>query len=55
MTPGLDQATPSGPEVGEEREAIVDKLSSDESDIMPSTTGLKYSKFKGNRSQDVDD
>ena len=55
VTPGLDQATPAGPEVQEEeRKASVDKLSSDESDIMPSTTRLKYSRFKGDRSQDVD-
>ena len=56
MTLGPDQATPAGPEVQEEeREASVDELSSDESDIMPSTTRLKYSKFKEDGSQDVDD
>ena len=50
-----DQAAPAGPEVREEREASVDELSSDKSDIMPSTTRLKYSRFKGDGSQDVDD
>ena len=56
VTSGPDQATPAGPEVQEEeRKASVDELSSDESDIMPSTTRLKYSRFKGDGSQDVDD
>ena len=55
MTPGPDQAAPAGPEVREEREASGDELSSDKSDIMPSTTRLKYSRFKGDGSQDVDD
>ena len=56
VTSGPDQATPAGPEVQEEeRGASVDGLSSDESDIMPSTTHLKYSRFKGDGSQDVDD
>ena len=56
VTPGPDQTPPVRPEVQEEeREASVDELSSDESDIMPSTTRLKYSRFKGDRSQDVDD
>ena len=56
VTPRPDQATPAGPEVQEEeRRASVDKLSSDESDIMPSTTRLKYNRFKGDGSQDVDD
>ena len=56
VTPGPDQATPAGPEVQEEeRRASVDELSSDEGDIMPSTTRLKYSRFKGDGSQDVDD
>ena len=54
VTPGPDQATPAEPEV-QEREASVDELSSDDSDIMPSTTRLKYSRFKGDGSQDVDD
>ena len=56
VTPGPDQATPAEPEVQEEeRRASADELSSDESDIMPSTTRLKYSRFKGDGSQDVDD
>ena len=56
VMPGPDQATPAEPEVQEEeRRASADELSSDESDIMPSTTRLKYSRFKGDRSQDVDD
>ena len=55
VTPGPDQAAPAGPEVREEREASVDELSSNESDIMPSTTRLKYSRFKGDGSQDMDD
>ena len=54
MTLGLDQTTPAGPEA-QEREASVDELSSDDSDIMLSTTRLKYSRFKGDGSQDVDD
>ena len=56
VTPGPDQAPPAEPEVEEEeRGASGDGLSSDESDIMPSTTRLKYSRFKGDGSQDVDD
>ena len=56
MTPGYDQAPPVEPEVEEEeREASGDGLSLDESDIMPSTTRLKYSRFKGDGSQDMDD
>ena len=56
MTPEPDQASPAEPEVEEEVEgASGDGLSSDESDIMPSTTRLKYSRFKGDGSQDVDD
>ena len=56
VTPGPDQAPPAEPEVEEEeREASVEGLSSDESDIMPSTTRLKYNRFKDDGSQDVDD
>ena len=56
VTPGLDQATLAGPEVQEEeRRASAGELLSDESDIMPSMTHLKYSRFKGDGSQDVDD
>ena len=53
MTPSPDQAPPTGPEVEEEeRGANGDGLSSDESDIMLSTTRLKYNRFKGDGSQD---
>ena len=56
VTPGSDQASPTKPEVEEEVEgASGDGLSSEESDTMPSTTRLKYNKFKGDGSQDVDD
>ena len=56
VTPRPDQAPPTEPEVEEEeREASGDGLSSYESDVMPSTTHLKYSRFKGDGSQDVDD
>ena len=54
VMPGPDQATPARPEALE-GDASVDELSSDDSDIMPSTTRLKYSRFKGDESQDVDD
>ena len=54
VTPGSDQATPAGPKAPE-GEASVDELSSDDSDIMASTTRLKYSRFNGDGSQDVDD
>ena len=55
VTLGVDQ-TPAESEVEEEeRGASEGELSSDESDIMPSTTHLKYSRFKGDGSQDVDD
>ena len=39
VMPGPDQATPAGPEAPE-GEASVDELSSDDNDIMPSTTRL---------------
>ena len=56
VTPRPDQAPPAEPEVAEEVVgASGDGLSSDKSDIMPSTTRLKYSRFKGDGSQDVDD
>ena len=56
VTPGPDQAPSAEPEVEEEgRGASGDGLSSDESNIMPSTTRLKYNRFKGDGSQDVDD
>ena len=56
VTPGPGQATPAGPEMQEEeRRASVDELSSNVSDTVPSTTRLKYSRLKGDGSQDVDD
>ena len=56
VTPRPDQAPLAGPEVEEEeRRASGDRLSSDESNTMPSTTRLKYSRFKGDGSQDMDD
>ena len=55
VTPRPDQTPPTGPEVEEEeREASGDRLSLDESYTMPSTTRPKYSRFKGDGSQDVD-
>ena len=51
-----NQASPAEPEVEEEAEGTKeDEVSSEESDTMPSTTCLKYSRFKGDGSQDVDD
>ena len=55
VTPRPDQASPAEPEMEEEVEgASGDRLSSEESNTMPSTTCLKYSRFKGDGSQDVD-
>ena len=54
-TPKLDQAQPAQPEVEEEEGMRGDGLSSEESNTMPSTTRLKYSKFKRDGNQDVDD
>ena len=51
-----DWASPAEPEVEEEAEGTrEDKGFSEENDTMPSTTRLKYSRFKGDGSQDVDD
>ena len=36
-------------------ERIEEELDSEDEDNMPSTTCLKYSRFKGDGSQDVDD
>ena len=48
VTPGLDQASPAKPKVEEEAEGTRRyKVSLEESDTMPSTTRLKYNKFKG--------
>ena len=56
VTPGPNQAAPAELEVEEEAEGTRgDEVSSEESDTMPSTTCLKYSRFKGDGSQDVDD
>ena len=56
VTPEPDQAPPAEPEVEEEERGVSeDELSLDESDIMPSTTCLKYSRFKGDGSQNMDD
>ena len=56
VTPESDQASPAESEVYEEAEGTRgDEVSSKESDTMPSTTRLKYSRFKGDGSQDVDD
>ena len=56
VTPEPDGASLAEPEVEEEAEGTKeDKVSSEESNTMPSTTRLKYSKFKGDGSQDVDD
>ena len=55
-TPGPDQTLPTGLEVEEEeRDVSGDRLSSNESVTMPSTTRMKYSRFKGDGSQDVND
>ena len=57
VTPCPDQSDPVGPEVevatGGER--VEEESSSEDKDDMPSTTRLKYSRFKGDGSQDVDD
>ena len=55
VTPGPDRASPAELEVEGEAEGTTgDEVSSEESDTMPSTTCLKYSRFKGDGSQDVD-
>ena len=48
-TPGPDQRTLVEPEA-KEVETRGDRLSSEESDTMPSTIRLKYSRFKGDGS-----
>ena len=56
VTPGPNQASLAElEEEGEAEGTRRNELSSKESDTMPSTTRLKYSRFKGNRSQDMDD
>ena len=49
-TPGPDQAQLAQQEVEEEEETRKDGLSSEESNTMPSTTRLKYNRFKGDGS-----
>ena len=57
VTPSPNRSDPIGPEVevatGGER--VEEESSSEDEDDMPSTTRLKYSRFKGDGSQDVDD
>ena len=57
VTPSPDRSDPVGPEVevatGGER--VEEESSSEDEDSMPSTTRLKYSRFKGDGSQDMDD
>ena len=56
VTPGPDRASLAEPEVEAKVEGTRgDEVSLEESDIMPSTTCLKYSRFKGDGNQDVDD
>ena len=56
VTPELDPASPTKLEVEEEAEGTrEDKRLLEESDTMPLTTCLKYRRFKGDGSQDVDD
>ena len=56
VTPSPDRSDPVGPEeevaIGGER--VEEELSSEDKDNMPSTTRLKYSRFKRDGSQDVD-
>ena len=55
VTPEPNWASPTEPKVEEETERTRgDELSSEESNTMPSTTCLKYNRFKGDGSQDVD-
>ena len=57
MTPSPDRPDPVGPEeeVTTGGERVEEDLSSEDEDNMPSATRLKYSRFKGDGSQDVDD
>ena len=57
MTPSPDRSDPVGPEeeVATGGERVEEELSSEDEDNMLSTTRLKYSRFKGDGSQDVDD
>ena len=57
VTPSPDRPDSVGPEeeVATGGERVEEELSSEDEDNMPSTTRLKYSRFKGDGSQDVDD
>ena len=57
VTPSPDRPDLVGPkeEVTMRGERVEEELSSEDDDNMPSTTRLKYSRFKGDGSQDVDD
>ena len=57
MTPSPDRSSPVGPEeeVATGGKRVEEELSSEDKDNMPSTTRLKYSRFKGDGGQDVDD
>ena len=56
VTPEPDRASLAKPEVEEEVEGTrEDEVLLEESDTMPSTTCLKYNRFKGDGSQDVED
>ena len=57
VTPSPDRSDPVGlvEEVAMGGERIEEELSSEDEDNMPSTTLLKYSRFKGDGSQDMDD
>ena len=57
VTPSPDRPDPVGPEeeVATGGERVEEELSSEDEGNMPSTTHLKYSRFKGDGSQDVDD
>ena len=57
LMPSPGRSDPVGPEeeVTVVGERVEEELSSEDEDNMPSTTCLKYSRFKGDGSQDVDD
>ena len=52
VTPSPDRSDPVGPEV---EVATGGERVEEDGDDMPSTTRFKYSRFKGDGSQDVDD
>ena len=57
VTPSPNRSDLAGPEeeVATLGEEVEEEPSSEDEDNMPSTTRLKYSRFKGDGSQDVDD